>query len=312
MAAAPSDPASAAAVAAASNSVIELRQSVAKIIELRNQQGEPARQAAAIAHSRKRKLDAADTPAIKHLKTLYDQMFTYATEEFFLATAAQNIVLGMLSAKQALAASSDNQVASEEVSPENAVVQEVEEEDLQSSQQVAPQIPVAARTNRRPTKHDDMWNVLDRPTPLLPGAEVAALIDENSDPHLWILATVQSFEQRRKRYKVVDADPSDDPNSTTKKNYTIGADKIIAIPSVEEHPIQKRTEFQAGEMVLAIFPETSVFYHARVIQGPKKLRSRHYTLEFHDDNGERRKVDAKYVVPLPERYYNSNNNGETL
>jgi hypothetical protein len=61
---------------------------------------------------------------------------------------------------------------------------------------------------------------------------------------------------------------------------------------------------------MAIYPETSVFYHARVIQGPKKSRTRFYTLEFNDDNGEKRKVDAKYVVPLPERYYSMHNTEE--
>jgi hypothetical protein len=55
--------------------------------------------------------------------------------------------------------------------------------------------------------------------------------------------------------------------------YTISADKIIAIPSLEDYPISKRAEFQSDEVVLAIYPETSVFYHARVVQGPKKVIS---------------------------------------
>jgi hypothetical protein len=32
------------------------------------------------------------------------------------------------------------------------------------------------------------------------------------------------------------------------------------------------------------------------------LKAKHYVLIFNDDNDEKRKVDVKYVVPLPERY----------
>jgi hypothetical protein len=70
-------------------------------------------------------------------------------------------------------------------------------------------------SSRRKIKHE-MWDVANRENPLEAGVEVAALIDENSEPNLWILAYVQRYEASRKRYKVVDADATEDASATKK------------------------------------------------------------------------------------------------
>lgn len=75
--------------------------------------------------------------------------------------------------------------------------------------------------------------------------------------------------------------------------------------------------------MLALYPVhgTTVLYPATVVQGPRKVpacqvftrcsqqggvwvqrKEDVYLLEFQDDEGEHRLVDARWVVPLPENY----------
>ncbi|CEP00065.1 unnamed protein product (mitochondrion) [Plasmodiophora brassicae] len=149
---------------------------------------------------------------------------------------------------------------------------------------------------------DDVWTHRDD-APFEPGSAVAALIDEHSEPNLWILASVVSYDRKRDRYTVVDNEADDVGNRETVKDYIIDSDRVLLLPSDEQVPLTRRVEFQKDETVLAIFPQTTVFYPAVVVSGPKKNKG-HYLLQFADDETKQRKVPAHHVVPLPARYYN--------
>lgn len=55
------------------------------------------------------------------------------------------------------------------------------------------------------------------------------------------------------------------------RDYIIDSDRVLLLPSDEQVPLTRRVEFQKDETVLAIFPQTTVFYPAVVVSGPKKV-----------------------------------------
>ena len=147
---------------------------------------------------------------------------------------------------------------------------------------------------------------------LLPtGLEVAALIDKDSEPQLWILAGIASFRpQPRPRYTVVDLDPGDDSEAAdgamgrrAAKQYQLELRKVIPLPSLKDAPLSRRREFSRGSFVLALFPVSGVttFYKAEVVAGPRKRKDDKYTLRFEDEEeeGAEREVSAQYVAPYP-------------
>eukprot|EP00474_Spongospora_subterranea_P009671 CRZ10129.1 hypothetical protein [Spongospora subterranea] len=150
---------------------------------------------------------------------------------------------------------------------------------------------------------DDIW-AHKHSQPFPPQSQVAALIDEHSDPNLWILASVVSFDRKRCRYTVMDNEAEDNVvRPDLIKDYIIECDRLLLLPTLEAIPLQRRVEFLKDECVLAIFPQTTVFYPATVISGPRKVKG-HYVLQFADDESNQRRVAAQHVVPLPARYYN--------
>ena len=152
----------------------------------------------------------------------------------------------------------------------------------------------------------DIWSH-SPPTSILPnGMEVAALVDKDSQPQLWILAGVQSFRPHpRPRYAVVDLDPGDESQESKPpaKVYSLEPRKVIPLPALKEVGMGRRKEFGRGSAVLALFPVGGVttFYRAEVVAGPKKRRDDKYSLRFEDEEEgvEAREVSAQYVAPYP-------------
>lgn len=144
------------------------------------------------------------------------------------------------------------------------------------------------------------WDMSGR---ILPeGYQVAALIDEHSEPNLWILASVLQYHVKRKRYRVIDEDAAN--NTGSRKIYTLSAEKIVPLPSLDEVPYSRRVEFPVGEQVLAIYPKSTVFYPATVTKTPpKKSKGHTYQLEFQDDDELVRSIELENIVPLPARYF---------
>ena len=154
----------------------------------------------------------------------------------------------------------------------------------------------------------DIWSHHPSTSILDTGLQVAALVDKDSQPQLWILAGIQSFRAHpRPRYTVVDLDPGDEGvgggGKPPAKTYALEPRKVIPLRGLRECPMGRRKEFGRGSAVLALFPVGGVttFYRAEVVQGPKKRRDDKYALKFEDDEEgvEAREVSAQYVAPYP-------------
>lgn len=116
---------------------------------------------------------------------------------------------------------------------------------------------------------------------LLPtGHPVAALTDQHSDPPFWIRASIVAFNSSRNRYKVQDDEPEESGGTRkfargiylTYRLYQLAPSKVIPIYSLTDIPLDKRKQFQPGDTVLALYPETTTFYSAKVVQTPKQVR----------------------------------------
>ena len=135
-----------------------------------------------------------------------------------------------------------------------------------------------------------------------PGEQVAAKVTRTDENGSWILATVTRFYADTETYDVQD----DDDTS-----------KLIRLPWNHVMRLSFGTEgcFQKGKDCMAIFPETTSFYRAKVSKSPiwRLDRSRspivsQMIVKFEDDedaNGRtpHRRVPARYVIPIPADYF---------
>lgn len=59
------------------------------------------------------------------------------------------------------------------------------------------------------------------------------------------------------------------------------------------------TELPANSIVLALYPNTTCFYQAKVHTVPSKQGNGQYLVQFEEDDNQLREVERKYVLPLP-------------
>lgn len=145
--------------------------------------------------------------------------------------------------------------------------------------------------------------------PARPGEQVAAKVTRTDENGSWILASVQRFYPETETYDVQDED------DTT---------KLIRLPWNHVMRLSMGTEgtFEKDTDCMAIFPETTSFYRAKVSKNPvwEMNSSREYDdfqvtpfvkeviVKFEDDedaNGRtpHRRVPARYVIPIPKDYF---------
>mmetsp|Transcript_20405 Transcript_20405/g.39433 ORF Transcript_20405/g.39433 Transcript_20405/m.39433 type:complete len:248 (+) Transcript_20405:73-816(+) len=142
----------------------------------------------------------------------------------------------------------------------------------------------------------DIWTHAGTGRILPDGSKVAARTSEN----LWMLYLIDHYlPAPRNRYDVVDAD-SQQPMEE-RKHKKLEPSKLIPLPDLDEYPLNKRRIFKPGEWCFAIYPGTTAFYRAKVIQIPNKRESEpKYKLQFEEDDGAQRDVKVVHVAPLPE------------
>ncbi|TDL22219.1 hypothetical protein BD410DRAFT_788950 [Rickenella mellea] len=133
------------------------------------------------------------------------------------------------------------------------------------------------------------------------------------DDNTWILAVItRCLNSEKNKYEVQDAEPQDDGQpgqmyQATLKDF-IPLPDPDAPPNGPAHP-NGYPEFPTGSTVMALYPDTSCFYRAEVIQGPRdpqnartvpssKLSSV-YRLRFEDDDDQVHSVAAQWVVEFP-------------
>ncbi|KAG8968766.1 hypothetical protein FRC03_006223 [Tulasnella sp. 419] len=129
----------------------------------------------------------------------------------------------------------------------------------------------------------------------------------------WILAVVkQSVGGTKTRYEVQDDDNEDGEPG---KKYTTSVKNMLPLPDPEASPRDSShpshyEEYPPGTVVLGLYPDTSCFYRAVVVAGPKdpptgsgrtvsSTKAPSYRLKFEDDDDQVRAVGIQWVVEAP-------------
>ncbi|PPQ66261.1 hypothetical protein CVT24_007279 [Panaeolus cyanescens] len=109
----------------------------------------------------------------------------------------------------------------------------------------------------------------------------------DGDENTWIMAVVIRYighDKHGGKYEVQDAEPQDDGQPG--QIYTSSAKSILALPDPDAPPgslahISSYPEFPKGSTVMALYPDTSCFYRAEVIESPAgdRVSSFHYILQ---------------------------------
>ncbi|XP_052490015.1 SAGA-associated factor 29 homolog A [Gossypium raimondii] len=132
--------------------------------------------------------------------------------------------------------------------------------------------------------------------------QVAARVTSDAKMDEWFVVKVMNFDEKTKKFEVLDEEAGDDEEGGVQKTYKLSASCIIPFP--ERNDPSGTQEFPAGRNVLAVYPETTALYKATVISTPRKRKSDEYLLEFDDDEEDgvlpQRTVPFHKVVPLPE------------
>ncbi|CAO3567174.1 unnamed protein product [Mortierella alpina] len=128
------------------------------------------------------------------------------------------------------------------------------------------------------------------------GHQVAARTPKDKNKvEEWILARVLSYSAEKNKY-VVEDDEADDYGK--KMTYTLHARSVIMIVDDQESV----PEFPAGHTVLALYPSTTCFYKAMVVQPPSKNKDYAtplYRIKFDDDEGNERTAPPRMVLDMP-------------
>jgi len=141
-----------------------------------------------------------------------------------------------------------------------------------------------------------------------PGERVAANIGEvNSGPGAqeWIVAVVVQYLPHESAYEVMDADDDGGANEGNGTVYRLARDSVIAMP--RSATSRDGVNFPQGTTVLAVYPNTTTFYRAIVVQQARKSGNTaeygEFLLEFEDDGDAdgmpRRPVPFAHVVRHP-------------
>ncbi|KAF9940394.1 SAGA HAT/Core module component [Mortierella alpina] len=121
------------------------------------------------------------------------------------------------------------------------------------------------------------------------GQQVAARTPKDKNKvEEWILARVLSYSAEKNKYLVED-DEADDYGK-----------KMSVIMIVDDQ--ESVSEFPAGHTVLALYPSTTCFYKAMVVQPPSKNKDYAtplYRIKFDDDEGNERTAPPRMVLDMP-------------
>ncbi|KAK4237490.1 SAGA-associated factor 29 [Achaetomium macrosporum] len=108
----------------------------------------------------------------------------------------------------------------------------------------------------------------------------------------WMLGRVQQVlgEGKSRRYKVQDADPDLPPDQRVE--YRTSASSMIPIPA----PGVELPELQPGKTVLALYPDSTMFYKAEVIGTDAATGKTSLRFEGEENNVTLQLVDRRFVV----------------
>lgn len=134
------------------------------------------------------------------------------------------------------------------------------------------------------------------------GEHVAAKVTRTDENGSWILASVQRFYPDTETYDVQDEDD-------TSKLIRLPWSHVMRLSTGTEGCFRKHTD------CMAIFPETTSFYRAKVSKSPAWNIDRsgnpvvkEIIVQFEDDEDNQgrtphRRVPSRYVIPIPQDYF---------
>eukprot|EP00051_Salpingoeca_urceolata_P011658 m.144816 g.144816 ORF g.144816 m.144816 type:complete len:272 (-) comp17206_c0_seq1:138-953(-) len=133
---------------------------------------------------------------------------------------------------------------------------------------------------------------------IAPGQQVAACVSRPRDQDArWILATVFKFD--KDKYTVDDIMEESAASvlpAQTKNRHILSRKNVIPLPMWAPIPGLPNTFFLASSTVLALYPQTTCFYPAKVFEPPTQERPS-YLVHFDDDDYEDGRVRHQ-VVPV--------------
>lgn len=101
--------------------------------------------------------------------------------------------------------------------------------------------------------------LLDR-EPAMVGEQVAAKMTQNNEDGSWVLGNVLDYDSRSMTYTIQDEDDSS---------------KIVTLSYCDVKRLDDNADYyRRGDMVLAVFPETTSFYRATIAKTPKPSQNR--------------------------------------
>lgn len=152
--------------------------------------------------------------------------------------------------------------------------------------------------------------------------DLAAARAPNSDQ--WILVRITGYNSKTGRYEVEDDAPDEEEPIAKKficpsENLVLLPPDSASIPGNAQQPPNSIGTFgptvylwypiSGKTPVLAMFPQTTTFYPAKIISVHKQQKNKvvqYYQLQFDDDQEggatPTRKVNAQYVIPLPKDF----------
>eukprot|EP00158_Paraphelidium_tribonemae_P002382 Partr_v1_DN25319_c0_g1_i9_m21891 len=130
---------------------------------------------------------------------------------------------------------------------------------------------------------------VDTVAKIAPGTSIAAKIFKEGVP-VWILATVLGFNAQKGAYDCEDAE-TDRDSPDYKRRFSLQPSSTVTLPDLKKPP----RVYASGTYVLALYPDTSCFYKAKVVECPSTSRDP-YVVQFEEDDDQLRSISAGFVV----------------
>lgn len=118
-----------------------------------------------------------------------------------------------------------------------------------------------------------------------PGTEVALRPDVYAENE-WILGRVLNFYRDTGYYDIADLDD-------ISKRYFLSESQVLVLP----HELHELKKLSRGDEVLAVYPDTTSFYPATVVQPPKRTSGSEFiNVQFVDDTDDFGQVAVRLIA----------------
>jgi SAGA-associated factor 29 len=233
----------------------------------------------------------------KEVKDIHDAMTLIANEKIRLAQMALDLVKGNAALLDAELKLFHKELEEQGINPED---------EFDAESYMPPPAPPPTKLSKLQHSQDKRAQaaayVAQRKVPstvtsLGIGDLVAAnigVLNQHAGGQEWIVATVTRYSPADGVFEIVDAD-----EEAEKHVYRLPQKYVIPLPKTAA--VRHSQNFPAGTSVLAVYPNTTTFYKANVVQSARRLPNAEYSefvLEFEDDGDVEGDAPAHRAVPF--------------